>query len=265
MLAYAIILAIILGIAAGLEKVHRDYIVPANTLVSPTNAVPLVEPLPAPSEEMPAERCPGLQLRSNPDHVSDNGTEYYLVSSTTSNLDSEGQETVRSENVIEGVMLYPGKPCDPVMYGAGHAYDVVFETRTRKFACRYRTGTESGCELYVADSRGEHLIDLGIALDVSWTRAILPSRDGSHLLMIRDHDAIVLDTDTLKQGVIQVDPEKYSLGWYTWFPALVPRGRWLDDETIQLEVFKNETMESNEGEPDPVPDQIKTYKISELL
>ena len=144
-----------------------------------------------------------------------------------------------------------------------YGYTEQYKTASRVFLCQVRSGTESGCELFVSDSLGNDLKDLGLGVDYGdFNKKISPSPDGKNLLIILESRAIILNTATLTQKVLFQSPAGDTLGTYDAFPAFIPYVRWVSNTQIQISIFKQYTPEPYQNEPAAVPIETRTISIN---
>jgi hypothetical protein len=137
-----------------------------------------------------------------------------------------------------------------------------YKTAINIFSCRVTARTESNCELFVSDASGNSSKDLGIDIDYGdFSKKIQASPDGKNLLIVLEHEAIVLNTATLAQKVILQAPAGEALGTYDAFPSFIPYAKWLSDTQIQISLFKQDTPEPYQNEPAAVPLETRTISI----
>lgn len=140
---------------------------------------------------------------------------------------------------------------------SGYAFEKLLQTDSKVFYCRTRTGTESGCALFVSDIAGTTMQDLHAYIDYgSLGKNILVAPGGAHLLFVQqDHDnqATLLTTESLEQEVIYEAPVGYVLGTYTDFPSFVPYLQWISESQIEVSIFPQYTAEPHSTEPRAVP------------
>lgn len=143
-----------------------------------------------------------------------------------------------------------------------YVYDEQFRTGLKIFYCAVVPHTESNCRLYVSDVYGSKE-NLGVTLDYGSQRTgLLLSPDKRHVAAILEREVIVISTDSLVKKIVAQVPKGMVYGLYTGFPSFVPHGRWLNDDQLELELFKEGTGEPYDDEPALAPIEKKTVSIS---
>ena len=143
-----------------------------------------------------------------------------------------------------------------------YAFDEQYRTDSKIFSCRVRRYTESGCALFVSDISGINLHDTGVYIDYgSFDKKILPSPNGKYLLLVQEDKAILLDISSLAQKMVFQAPAGDTLGTYDAFPAFIPYVKWIDNNRIQISIFKQYTPEPYDNEPPATPFEVKTIQV----
>ncbi len=121
-----------------------------------------------------------------------------------------------------------------------------FRTASYIFYCAARPATESSCWMYASKLDGSARQWLQIQLDYGSDRTgLLLSPDKNNVLVIRETNALTVDTNTLAQKEIVKAEEGTEFGTYTGFPSFIPEGRWVDNTTVELGVYTAGSQEEN--------------------
>jgi hypothetical protein len=116
----------------------------------------------------------------------------------------------------------------------------IYRTGSNIFLCQYLLYTESPCHLFTSDLAGQRVTDMNVAVDTP-EKGILMSPDGRHLLIVLEHEAMLLNTNSIQTTVLFETPPGEALGTYTSFPNFVPHARWLNDSEVELYLYVQDT------------------------
>jgi|GEM_PF-2355588 len=138
-------------------------------------------------------------------------------------------------------------------------FSELFNTPTRTFYCRYTENTESDCALFYSDTGSDKKIDLNIRNEFG---SFFPSPDSKHLLVVNEHDAIVLDAaDLTKKTILEVGKDRV-LGMYSSFPSFMAKATWVDNDTVSFAIY-DAAKAFADSDPPPKPLEIKGLRVSD--
>ena len=72
---------------------------------------------------------------------------------------------------------------------------------------------------------------------------------------------MIITADAHEKKVVARAPGGIVYGLYTGFPSFVPHGRWLNNDQLELELYKEGTMEPYDNEPALTPIEKRVVSI----